>query len=95
MRIVLHEAPNAGQTGKRTRRLVPMHNPEFCHSDRQLFVAPVSSVKDEAVTGTVHWLQCPRLLFDVEREHVFFVVLPMTRRLPQLRVVHVGRDDSL
>jgi hypothetical protein len=66
---------------------------EFRHSDGQLLVAAVARVKDQAVARTVHGLERPFLLLDVEDEHVVFVILPMPRGLPELAVVHVWRDD--
>lgn len=42
------------------------------------------------VTRAVHWLQSEDILLHREREHVFTVVLPVARCLPQLAVVNVG-----
>ena len=42
---------------------------------------------------TIHGFQCKLLLFYVEYEQVFLIVLPMARLLPQLAVVNVGRYD--
>jgi hypothetical protein len=42
------------------------------------------------VTGTVHRLERKLVLVHLELEHVLGVVLPMSRRLPQLRVENVG-----
>lgn len=51
--------------------------------------------KDLAVPGAVHGLQAELLLLDIESEHVLGVVAPVSRRLPQVRLVHVGRHDLL
>ena len=93
MRIVLHEPPHARQPRQRAARLVPMYDPELGHADRQLAVAAVARVEDEAVPRAVHRLEPPLLLLDVEREHVVLVVLPVPGRLPELRVIHVWGDD--
>jgi len=66
---------------------------EFCHPDGQLLVAAISGVKNQAMTRTVHGLEGPLLLFDVECEHDLFVILPMTGGFPELAVVHVWGDD--
>jgi hypothetical protein len=66
---------------------------KLSHTNRQLPVAPISRVKDEAVAGTVHWFESPFLFFHIEQEHVVFIVLPMARGLPKLAVVHVWGDD--
>lgn len=42
------------------------------------------------MTGAVHRLQSEDILLHREREHVFTVVLPVARCLPQLAVVNVG-----
>ena len=54
-----------------------------------------SVVENQAVTRAIHGLQTKLLLFHVDLEHVFRVVIPMTGRLPQLGIVNVGRDDFL
>jgi hypothetical protein len=82
--VILHETPDAGQTCQRTRGFIPVHDTKFGHPDRQFFVTPVPGVKDEAVTGAIHRLESPRLLLDVDYEHVVLVVLPVPRGLPQL-----------
>ena len=82
--IVLHEAPDAGQSSQRTRGFIPVYDTKFGHPDRQLFVTPVPAVKDEAVTRAIHRFEGPHLLLDVDHEHVVLVVLPMPRGLPQL-----------
>jgi hypothetical protein len=77
MCIVLHEPPHARQTRQRTARLVPVDDTELGHADRQLLVAAVARVKDQAMPGAVHRLQPPFLFLDVQDEHVVFVVLPV------------------
>ena len=42
------------------------------------------------VSGTVHGLQCKDVILHREGEHVFAVVLPMARCLPQFAVIDVG-----
>lgn len=91
--VILDESSHASQTSQGSRRLVSVDDTKLRHPDREFFVASVPSVKDKTVTRTVHGLQRPLLLLDVENEHILLVVLPMAGRLPQLAVVHVGRDD--
>ena len=45
------------------------------------------------MTWTVHRLECPFLLLNIQNEHIILVVLPMTRGLPQFAVIHVRRYD--
>lgn len=93
MCIILDEPPHSRQPRQRAARLIPMNNPKLGHPDRQFLVRPVARVKDETVTRTVHRLECPFLLLDVECEHVFFVVLPVSGGFPEFGVVHVRGND--
>lgn len=93
MGIVLDEPPDPRQTCQRPRRLITVDDAEFSHTDRKLLVAAVSRVKDQTMAGTVHWLERPFFLFNIKKEHVILVVLPMTRGLPQFAVIHIGRND--
>lgn len=93
MCIILHEPPHPRQPRQRTARLIPMYDSKLGHPNRQLLVRPVARVEDEAVTRTVHRLETPFLFLDVEREHIVFVVLPVTGGLPEFGMVHVGGDD--
>lgn len=70
-----------------------MDNSEFCHTDGQLLVAAIPGVENQAMAWAVHRLQCPFLLLDVKDEHVVFVILPMSRGLPEFAVVHIWRND--
>jgi len=93
--IVLHEPPHTRQASQRSACLIPVDDTELGHADGELLVTAIFRVEDEAVARAVHGFKGPLLLLDVEREHVVLVVLPVTRGLPELRVVHVGRDDLL
>lgn len=91
--IVLHEPSHPGQPAQSSTSLVPVQNTELGHPQRQLFVTPLPRVKDQTVSGAVHGLDGELFLVDREAEHVFGVILPVTRGLPEFRVVNVGRTD--
>jgi hypothetical protein len=93
MCVILHEAANTCQTGESARGFITMDDTKLRHPDRQLLVTAVPGIKDQSVARTVHRLECPLLLLDVQSEHVVLVVLPMTRSLPKFAVVHIWRDD--
>jgi hypothetical protein len=95
VRVVLLETTDTGETGESAGRFVAVENTEVGHADGELAVRAVAGGEDEAVRGAVHGLEGEGLLLDVELEHVVGVVLPVTRRLPQLRVEHVRGDDLL
>ena len=52
-------------------------------------------VKNQTMTRTVHGFETKHLLLRFKLEHSVGIMFPMTRSLPQLRVVNVGRDDLL
>ena len=47
------------------------------------------------VPGAVHGLECKDVIFHREGEHVFAVVLPVARCLPQFAVIDVGGGNFL
>lgn len=72
-----------------------MEDTKISHSPGEILVVDVVVAKDLAVTGAVHGLHAVLLLLDLKGEHVLRVVTPVTRGLPQLRLVHVGGHDLL
>ena len=68
-----------------------MDNTKLCHPDRELLVTSIPRVKDETMPRAVHRFQGPLLLLDVEREHVVFVVLPVSGSFPEFAIVHIRR----
>ena len=52
-------------------------------------------VKNQTMTRTVHGFETKHLLLRFKLEHSVGIMFPMTRSLPQLWVVNVGRDDLL
>lgn len=88
--VVLNESPDSGKTGQSAARLVSVQHTKLGETERQLSVAAFSAVENDTMTGAVHWLEREIVLVHLELEHVLGVVLPMSRRLPQLRVENVG-----
>lgn len=95
VRVVLDKTPHARQARQRTARLISVQDTELSHTDRQLLVAAIATVKDETVSRTVHGLQRPLLLLDGESKHVVLVVLPVAGRLPEFGIGHIRGDDFL
>jgi hypothetical protein len=93
--IVLLESPDTGQTSEGARRLIAMKDTKVGHSDRQLPVASLTVLENQAMSGAIHGLQSPLLLFHVESEHILRVMLPVTGDLPEFRAVHVRRANLL
>ncbi len=93
MRIILLESPHTSQTGQRPRKLVSVQDAKVGHSPRQLAIASFAMFEDETMPRTVHGFQPELVFFDGKGEHVVLVVLPVSRRLPELGIVHVGRAD--
>ena len=93
MGIVLLETADTGQTAQGTRSLVTVENTEIGKAERQLTVRTLTDTKHQAVSRAVHGLESKSILLNIEREHVLLVVLPVSRGVPQLDVVHVGGHD--
>lgn len=93
MRIILRKPPDTAQSTKRTTRFVAMNDSKLCHPDWKLPIAPISRIEYQSMARAVHRLEPELLLVDRKREHVVFVVLPMTRCHPEFGAEHVGRDD--
>ena len=66
-----------------------MDDPKLGHSYRQFFVATIARIKDQTVTRTIHGLERPFFLLDVQGEHIILIFLPMTGCFPEFRVEHV------
>ena len=95
MGIVLLEPPDSGQTSQSTGELITVEDAKVRNSPWQLTVTSLPVTKQETVTRAVHGLQPVCILFNIKCKHILLVVLPMSRSLPQLGVVHVRSDDLL
>ena len=93
MGIVLLEAAHARQARQGAGEFVAVQHAKVGHADRQLPVRARAHVEHDAMAGAVHRLHRVLGALHVKAEHVFLVVLPMARALPELDVVDVGRDD--
>mmetsp|Transcript_14766 Transcript_14766/g.40378 ORF Transcript_14766/g.40378 Transcript_14766/m.40378 type:complete len:603 (-) Transcript_14766:35-1843(-) len=93
VRVVLLEPAHAGEAGEGAAELVAVQHAEVGEAPGQLAEGALALGEHEAVAGAVHGLHAELLLLHLEDEHVLAVVRGVARRLPQLHVVHVGRDD--
>ena len=98
MRVVLGEAPDAGEAVEFTGLLVAVDGSELSEAHRQVAVAPRPRLEDFAMVGTVHGLQQVLLPF-VRGVDGLEAVLPVLGIVPggdvQVLVADVGRDDGL
>jgi hypothetical protein len=60
-----------------------MDDAKLGHPYRQFFVATIARIEDQTVARTIHGLERPFFLLNVQSKHVIFVVLPVTGRFPQ------------
>lgn len=93
--IVLLETTNTSKTRQSSRELIAVQNTEIGHTPRQVSVVYVLVGKDLAVARAVHGLEAKLFLLNLKQEHAVGVVIPVARRLPQIRLVHVGGHDFL
>lgn len=91
--VVLDESPDSAQPRQCSAGLVSVENTKLGKPQRKLLVRSLSRVKDQTVSGTVHWLHRKGVFLDFDLEHVLGIVLPVTGRLPELRVEDVWRAD--
>lgn len=61
----------------------------------QVTVGPDGTSKHEAMRRTIHRLHGPFLSLYTKAEHVLFVVLSMSRLVPQIQVEDIGRDNLI
>mmetsp|Transcript_5306 Transcript_5306/g.16654 ORF Transcript_5306/g.16654 Transcript_5306/m.16654 type:complete len:469 (-) Transcript_5306:558-1964(-) len=92
VRVVLLEAAHACEPGERARQLVPVQHAKVGETERQLAIRPCLVFKHEAVARAVHRLERKLGVLDLEDKHVLLVLGRMPRRVPQIHVVHVGRN---
>jgi hypothetical protein len=92
MCVILNETAHSCQASQRATCLVSMDDAKLGHSYRQFLVASIARIKDQTVARTVHGLERPFFFLNIQREHVIFIVLPVTGRFPEFGVEHVRRD---
>lgn len=101
MGIVLSETARAQQPVHRTRKLMTVYRAELEKAQRQIAIGTDLVAIDEHMTGAVHRLHAvfgkTRVLFaafiDVEEVHVLAIKIVMARSLPNIRLIHMRRDD--
>ncbi len=93
--VVLLESAHASEAGEGTGKLVAVQDTKIGHAPWQVPEVGVGVGKDLAVPRAVHGLHAVLLLLDLKHKHVLGVVAPVTRRLPEIRLVHVGGHDLL
>ena len=76
--VILLEAAHTSQTSQGTVSLITMQDTKVSESDGQVAVRTGSVVKHQAVTRTVHGLECKVLVVYFEVEHVVLVLGPVS-----------------
>lgn len=95
MSIVLLESAHTRKTREGTGELVTVEDTKVSNSPGKITEVHVRVCKHAAVAGAVHGLEAKLLLLNLQNKHVLLVLGPVTRRLPQIGLVHVGRNDFL
>lgn len=105
MNTHLLETNDAGESGERTGELVAVEHAKVRQAERKLPVRVRAMLKDQTVPGAVHRLEAKllsllplsvRLLVSATHgKHVVLIMLPVTRRLPQLLIVYNRCHDLL
>ena len=89
MGIILLELPDSSQSTQRPGSFIPMQNTKVRDPHWKLAVAPIPMAKENKVGRAVHWLQGKLLFVDDELKHVVPIMLPVTRPLPEINIIHV------
>src|ERR1041385_8329067 len=84
--VILRESADAHDAVESARGFVARAHAEFAVAQGQIAVAPQSLVENQYVSRTVHRLDRVVALFRLGGEHVFPVILPVARFLPQAAV---------
>mmetsp|Transcript_4005 Transcript_4005/g.16005 ORF Transcript_4005/g.16005 Transcript_4005/m.16005 type:complete len:884 (+) Transcript_4005:169-2820(+) len=93
VRVVLLEAADAREPREGARQFVAVQDAEVGVAHRKVAPRAQGLGEHEAVARAVHGLEAEFGAFDVEAEHVVFVVERVARGVPEVEVVDVGRDD--
>ena len=84
--IVLSETADAHQAVQRAGRFISVAGTEFTVADRQIAVGANGAVENLNVARAVHRFQSVVTVFRLCREHVFFVLRPVTGFFPERTV---------
>ena len=94
--VVLREAADAHQAVQRAGPFVAVDRAELVEPQRQLAIAALAAAEDQAVHRAVHRLHVVRAVVHLHRRvHAVLVEVEMARRLEQLAVGEVRREDEL
>ena len=86
--VILCETPYPKQTVKRSREFVAVNQTQLTDTQRKLLVRVRFGTIYQHSAGTVHGFNCEICLIDNGCIHIVFIVLPMTRALPQGTIQH-------
>ena len=93
--VVLGETAHPHHAMQRAGRFVAVALPELAVTQRQFAIGMQAGIEDLHVPGAVHGLQTVDPVFGLGREHVFAVVVPVARLLPERQVEDLRRLDLL
>ena len=82
--IVLVEASHPEEARERSGRLIPVHVADLAHAKGQLPIAMRIRLVKEHASRAVHRLDGKIPLFDLQGEHILFIVEPVARLFPEV-----------
>ncbi|SCJ66831.1 Uncharacterised protein [Anaerotruncus sp. 2789STDY5834896] len=93
MGVVLGKAAHPHQAVQRARELVPVHQAQLAHPQRQVAIGAGLGLVHQHAAGAVHRFDGVVLLVDDGGVHVVFIVIPVTAALPQRTAEDHRRAD--
>ena len=93
--IVLGKATHPHQPMQCAGQLMPVHNAQLAHTQRQILVGVHFVLIHQNTAGAVHRLNGKVLVVNNGGVHIFFIVVPVTAALPQLAAEDNGSRDLL
>lgn len=93
MGVVLLESSDPGKARESAVNFVSVQHSKISVSDGEVSPGPESGVEHETVSWAVHGLEPELSVLEVDDEHVFLVLFPVSGDYPELTIVHIGTDD--
>ena len=84
VRIILCEAAYTHQSVKLTGFFMTVYQSKFTDTERKIFIRTRLCFINKHSTRTVHWFDCKVFIIDHGCIHIFFIVIPVSRCLPQM-----------
>lgn len=87
------ETSNSGETREGTVDFVSVKDTKVSISQGKISVRSLNRIEHKTVSRTVHRLESVFFIIILEKEHIFFILVPMTRDFPKLGIEEVRSNN--